>query len=294
MSIHSSPLWKENFSMKRISSWRVGGKVRALYSPKNINDLIESLPTLLKQAVLWVGYGSNLMVRDGGFNGIAVHTTQLTDIYVEDDIVYASAGIGCPKFAKFCANHGLEDSSFLSGIPGTIGGALAMNAGCHGSEIWDFIQSVDVLTPSGIERQTPHFFNIAYRHVEAKNKNTSPCYFIGALFSFKQGTVSNAKQKITDLLKARSQTQPIGNPTSGSVFCNPPNDYAGRLIEECGLKNTAVGDAVVSNKHANFIINNGNASATDIENLIVLIQNRVQAQTNILLKPEVKIVGTPL
>lgn len=286
-------LWKDNFSMKQISSWRVGGKVRQLFSPRHTDDLIDNLSILFQQPIVWVGYGSNLMVRDGGFQGIAIHSTHLTELQQNENIVYAGAGVGCPKLARYCVRLGFEESAFLSGIPGTIGGALAMNAGCHGSEIWDFVEKINVLTPTGIEQLSPSDFAISYRHVQAKNDST-PYYFIGAWFTFSPGEIELAQQKISHFLKQRSHTQPIGNPTSGSVFCNPTGDYAGRLIEQCGLKNTAVGDAIVSDKHANFIINTGHAKTSDIEDLIQIIQDRVKKITGVLLQLEVKIVGEKL
>jgi UDP-N-acetylmuramate dehydrogenase len=209
-------------------------------------------------------------------------------------LVYAQAGVASPKVARFAATHDLRGAEFLTGIPGTVGGALAMNAGCYGSETWEIVDSVLVVTRAGdLKRRTPADYQIGYRHVLSR-AGVPGELFAAAWFRLVPGEGEEGRRVIKELLQRRIASQPLEQPNAGSVFRNPPGDYAARLIESCGLKGCSVGGAMVSPKHANFIVNTGTASAADIEALIELVQRTVQARCNVLLEREVRIIGEPL
>ena len=296
--------WRRNYPMARLSSWRAGGCAAWLFTPLRLSryddgggdnpmlTLPYALPPQVQaktgsEPVRFVGYGSNLLVRDGGYDGIIVRTAPaLSALMLEDeDEVYAGAGVGCPKLARFCAAAGL-DAAFFAGIPGTVGGALAMNAGCYGEETWNFVRTADIFSGGAIKPVDREEFDIDYR--QTRHKSGKSVYFAGARFRFPAAAVPD---KIKALLRQRAEAQPLSAASAGSVFRNPPNDYAGRLIEQCGLKNASVGGAVVSDKHANFIINSNDATAADIESLILHIQTQVAEKTGIRLVPEVQFIG---
>ena len=296
---------RPNEPMARHVSWRAGGVARQAYVPADLADLagfLQSLPA--DEAVLLVGLGSNLLVRDGGFNGtvILMHAV-LNTVRVEQERLYAEAGVASPKLARFAAKHDFEGAEFLAGIPGTIGGALAMNAGCYGAETWESVDEVLTINRCGaVKLRTPSAYDIAYRHValraEVGTPDPSPLaphaqveWFVAAWFKFKRGDGVASQQRIKQLLKQRIATQPLQQPNAGSVFRNPPQDYAARLIEGCGLKGRRNGDAQVSEKHANFIVNLGAATAADIEDLIGVVQDTVHQEKGVWLIPEVRIVG---
>jgi len=207
----------------------------------------------------------------------------------DNDLIYSEAGVSCSKLSKFSAKHGLAKSAFFSGIPGTVGGALAMNAGCYGSETWDYVEKVLMINLSGnqVERDKSDF-EVNYREVKNFNKDE---FFLAAWFKFPKGDKDKAEKKIKELLFHRKETQPLNWPTAGSTFRNPKDNFAAKLIEECGLKGFQIGGAQISEKHANFIINLGNASALDIEKIIIYIQKVVYEKKNIQLKREIKIIG---
>ena len=237
-----------------------------------------------------VGLGSNLLVRDGGYRGtvILMHSAELRP-EMRDARIYAAAGVAAPKVARFAATHGFAGAEFLAGIPGTVGGALAMNAGCYGSETWDVVESAETIDREGtVHRRKKAEFEIAYRHC-AGSKNE---WFSGAYFALPKGDGETSRARIKELLAKRIATQPLSLPNAGSVFRNPPGDHAARLIESCGLKGLERGGARVSEKHANFIVNpKGLAKAADIEWLINEVKSRVFQKTKVDLIPEVRIVG---
>lgn len=294
--------WRPGYPMSRLSSWRAGGKAAWLFTPQGVqrngDNPMLTLPYALppqvsaaagQQTPLFVGYGSNLLVRDGGYDGIVVHTASgLAQLTYDDGVVYAGSGVGCPKLARFCSKHG-RDAAFFAGIPGTVGGALAMNAGCYGRETRQYVASVTIIYGGAVRQLSPRDFTVGYRSVAYPPADE--VYFVAAHFRFPEGETAALNGEIKSLLQQRSQTQPLGNACAGSVFRNPPGDYAGRLIEQCGLKGLRIGGAVVSDKHANFILNDQKASAADIEELMLQVQTRVYEQTGVLLQPEVKIVG---
>lgn len=295
-----------NEPMKKHVSWRAGGAAQRVYIPADLEDLIwlvRSVPA--DEAIHMVGLGSNLLVRDGGVMGVVIllhgvlrklaiesrtHGLPPAPPEVESAIVYAQAGVASPKLARFAANHGLVGGEFLAGIPGTVGGAIAMNAGCYGSETWDKLVQLHTLDRQGqLNERLPDEYVIGYRHAALKRPHEE--WFIGGWFRLEKGDCAASREKIRELLKTRIASQPLNLPNAGSVFRNPPGDYAARLIEACGLKGHQVGDAQVSTKHANFIVNLGSATATDIERLIEHVEERVEARTNVRLIREVRIIG---
>jgi len=248
-----------------------------------------------------VGLGSNLLVRDGGFSGtvIAVHA-RLNDLRLErvdqsGGLVYAGAGVACAKVARFAAMHQLAGAEFLAGIPGTIGGALAMNAGCYGSETWEIVEKVHMINRGGgLSVRLPDAYVIGYRSVHRKTVLEDAMtteWFAGGYFRLQPGDEAVSRQKIKQLLTLRVKSQPLNKPNAGSVFRNPPGDHAARLIEACGLKGTCMGGAMVSTKHANFIVNMGSATATDIEALMMMVHEKVKQETGVALIQEVRIIG---
>ena len=280
--------------MAQHTSWQVGGQADYYFRPCDRGDLSQFLQVLPSETpLLWVGLGSNLLVRDAGFRGavICCHggLTQLTQL--EDHGVVAEAGVACAKVTRFCAKAGFSGAEFLAGIPGTVGGALAMNAGAFGSEIWDIVDQVELINRDGRIQQHPtHAFKTGYRWVELLPDH----WFVGATLKLLRGSEEEGRQRIRSLLVERSEKQPIRASSAGSVFRNPDKDHAARLIDQAGLKGLKVGGAMVSNQHANFIVNTGTACAWDIEKLIVCIQKRVKAKFGVFLETEVRIVGDRL
>jgi len=278
--------------LKSFNSWKVGGRAEQFLICDDKAILSSLIKTKkIKLPITFLGLGSNLLVRDGGVKGtvIVMHGGLKKINHDEDNLIYSEAGVSCSKLAKFTAGKGLGNSAFFSGIPGTVGGALAMNAGCYGSETWDYVQKVLMINLDGdqVERNKLDF-KINYR--EVKNSNTDE-FFLAAWFKFPKGDKEEAGKKIRELLAHRKNTQPLNWPTAGSTFRNPQGNFAAKLIEDCDLKGFRIGGAQVSEKHANFIINLGDASAQDIENIIIYIQQVVFKKKNIQLKREIKIIG---
>jgi len=282
---------RQQESMARHTSWRAGGAAKVLYQPADIDDLVMFLRSLpAEESLYWVGLGSNLLVRDGGLNGTVIATSSGLNrlVFLDDDQVWVEAGVASPKLARETAKRGLAGMEFLCGIPGTVGGALALNAGALGSETWQRVASVQTIDRQGrLHQRTPEDYVISYRHVEGPAEE----WFVAATLQLEQGDSAASLELIKRYLARRSATQPTQLPNAGSVFRNPPQDYAARLIEACGLKNTCVGGACVSEKHANFIINTGTATAGDIEALIERVAETVMREHGVELMREVHIVG---
>jgi UDP-N-acetylmuramate dehydrogenase len=295
-----------NEPMKKHVSWRAGGVAQRVYVPADLDDLtwlVRSVPA--HEAIHMVGLGSNLLVRDGGVRGVVIllhgvlkklalegrtHGLPTAPEEADTALVYAQAGVAAPKLARFAARHDLVGGEFWAGIPGTVGGAIAMNAGCYGSETWDKLVQVQTLDRQGqLNERLPDEYVTGYRHVALKQPHEE--WFIGGWFRLEKGDGEASRETIKDLLQKRIASQPLSLPNAGSVFRNPPGDYAARLIESCGLKGFRIGDAQVSEKHANFIVNLGNATATDIERLIEHVEDSVEARTNVRLMREVRIIG---
>lgn len=279
--------------MSKHVSWRAGGHAERYYIPADLADLRGFIRTREhSEALTFLGLGSNLLVRDGGLRGslIALHAV-LRALVLDNGWLYAEAGVASPKVARFAANHNLVGAEFLAGIPGTIGGALAMNAGCYGSETWQIVKKVRVLTRAGelVERSIDDY-EIGYRHVKALHADRDDC-FVGAWLKLAAGDGDASRNRIKELLARRIAAQPLQKPNAGSVFRNPPGAFAAQLIESCGLKGMRIGGAEVSTKHANFIINSGAATALDIEQLIDAVERTVRDKTGHELVREVRIIG---
>ncbi|HEY2037262.1 MAG TPA: UDP-N-acetylmuramate dehydrogenase [Steroidobacteraceae bacterium] len=298
------PRIRRDEPMSRHTSWHVGGPAEIYFTPTNRMDLaafLRSVPADLP--VYWVGLGSNLLVRDGGIPGVVISTRGTLDRLERtgEDVVYAEAGVACARIARQCLKWGLGPAEFFAGIPGTLGGALAMNAGAFGGETWRHVVEVETIDRGGGEhRRSANEYRVSYRHVEPPSAEE---WFLAARLRFevRDAVAGLAAHKIAAgdfepddihaLLERRKATQPIGEWSCGSVFTNPPGDHAARLIEAAGLKGLAVGGASVSTKHANFIINHGAATAADVESLIARVQDEVQRAHGVRLRPEVRIVG---
>lgn len=281
---------RSNEPMSRHTSWRVGGPADRFFKPADIDDLSAFLSSLPGEVpVFWFGLGSNLLVRDGGIRGVVIAGSGL--FRTLDDLgghcVRVGSSVPCTQLARQCIRWGYGPSEFFAGIPGSVGGALAMNAGAHGGETWERVVSVKTLNRAGELRERGRDeFDVGYRNVGGLDQE----WFIEATLAFDPDVEpSMARQK--DMLERRRQTQPLGLPSCGSVFRNPPGDHAARLIESAGLKGYRIGGAEVSPKHANFIINTGDATAADIERLITHVRDTVSARHGIELQHEVRIVG---
>ncbi len=275
--------------LSRHTSWHVGGPADIFFMPRDRQDLVAFLKVLPPDVpLLWLGLGSNLLVRDGGVRGVVVSTRDaLTALERRGERgVYAEAGVPCAKLARQCARWDLGPAEFFTGIPGTVGGALAMNAGAFGGETWRQVRHVETIDRHGAVRlRAAREYSVSYRHVDVPANDE---WFLAADFEFEAGS---SEEETRALLERRRQTQPIGEWSCGSVFTNPPGDHAARLIEAAGLKGLRIGGAVVSTKHANFILNEGTATARDIESLIEQVQREVARRHGRLLTPECRIVG---
>ena len=280
-----------NEPLARFTTWRVGGPAECLFVPADLADLVAFLKSnASNKPLFWLGLGSNLLIRDGGIAATVIHTRgRLKTIQsTKSRSVYFGAGVPCVQAARYCALKGLSGVEFFIGIPGTIGGALAMNAGAFGAQTWDRVVRVETINAQGeLNERMPSDFAIGYRKlVGPKNE-----WFVGAEMELQQQEPSKIQTKMNELLAKRSDSQPVNVATCGSVFKNPANDYAARLIEFCGLKGHRIGGAYVSERHANFIVNSGNATAADIENLIFHIRNKVVERCQVEMELEVKIIG---
>lgn len=281
------PLWRH-------TTWRVGGTADRFYRPADLQDLCLFLQTLPKQEPLfWLGLGSNLLVRDGGIRGTVIATQGVLNglQQMDEAMVRAEAGVSCAKVARFCSRLCLSGAEFLAGIPGTMGGALAMNAGAFGGETWAIVAAVETVDRHGrLHTRSAKKFHVGYRSVAGPEGE----WFVAAHLRLQKVDAAKEeeiREKMKALLEKRNDSQPIGLPSCGSVFRNPEGDHAARLIEASGLKGYCIGGACVSNKHANFIINEKEATAADIEQLIQHVAQVVKEKQGVILQPEVRIVG---
>ena len=276
-------------SMKKYNTWGVGGLADVLYEPESINDLLNFLKLVKDERKFFIGNGSNILVRDKGLRGVVISLKKSLQkcITNDDNSLYVEAGYSCMKIAQYSAKNNLGGLEFLSGVPGTIGGALYMNAGCYGSEIWDFIDYVELINSNcELEKRRKCDFNINYRNVEL-NKNE---LFVAAL-TIPLMRNHDAGNKIKSYLEKRRKSQPTGAKTCGSVFKNPVGEFAGKIIEELGLLGYSIGGACISKKHGNFIENKNNATSKNIEDLIEYIQEFVKEKRGINLETDVKFIG---
>ena len=275
---------KFNEPMSKHCSLRSGGMTSEFFLPEDINELSLFLKSNVKP-ILLVGLGSNLLVRDRGFNGVTIHTKNLKELNIKNKYIESGAGTSLAKLSRFAQANLKYGAEFLSAIPGSVGGALAMNAGAFGSEVWQYVVSVQTISLSGeLQERFPSDYDINYRSVKHRFSDE---FFISARFDF---NLNKPNDNVRELLDKRNSSQPIGLPSCGSVFKNPKDNYAAKLIESSGLKGFCIGGACVSQKHANYIINQNNATALDIENLIIHIQNTIKTLHNVELETEIIII----
>ena len=275
---------KFNEPMSKHCSLRTGGQTSQFFVPQDEAALSIFLKNN-KTQLLFVGLGSNLLVRDKGFDGTTIHTKNLNSLDISKDFIDSGAGTSLAKLSRFSQANLKYGAEFLSAIPGSVGGALAMNAGAFGSEIWQYVVSVKTINLTGdIQERFPSNYKINYRSVIHQFSGE---FFISARFNF---DLKQPQDNVRDLLHKRNSTQPIGLASCGSVFKNPKDTYAAKLIESSGLKGFCIGGACVSEKHANYIINQNNASAMDIEDLIAHIQNTIKDKHNVELETEIIII----
>jgi UDP-N-acetylmuramate dehydrogenase len=279
--------------LSRHTSWHVGGPAEVFFNPRDRTELAAFLRGIPPQVPIhWIGLGSNLLVRDGGLKGVVISTHGALDALdrIDATTVRAGTGVACARIARSCIKWGLGPAEFFAGIPGTLGGALAMNAGAFGGETWRHVLSVETIDRTGrIHTRAASEYRVGYREVVAP---ASEEWFLEAVLSFELRPAAH-ESEVRALLERRRASQPIGEWSCGSVFTNPPGDHAARLIEAAGLKGFRIGGASVSEKHANFIINHGQASAADLERLIGHVRETVARVHGVQLSPEVRIVGVP-
>lgn len=281
----------QNEPLARYTSWRVGGPADRLVLAESVEELQQFLQQLSPgEPLTFIGLGSNLLVRDGGVRGTVVVMHQaLQTLEMQGERIYADAGVTCAKLARFAASQNRAGAEFMAGIPGTVGGALAMNAGCYGGETWQWVSEVKTINRAGVvQTRAKAEYQPSYRHV------THPAvdeWFLGGWFAVPAGDGKASAEQIKQLLAKRLASQPLNMPSAGSTFRNPEGDFAARLIEASGLKGTTIGGAQVSEKHANFIVNLGQASAADIEALIEHVKTTVRTKQGVTLVQEVKVIG---
>src|SRR5262245_6750180 len=276
--------------MSRHTSWHVGGPADVFFTPKDRTDLLEFLERLPAGTPLfWLGLGSNLLVRDGGIRGVVIDTTGLDQLdSIDETSLYAEAGVPCARIARRCIGLELGPAEFFAGIPGTLGGALVMNAGAFGGETWPRVRAVDVCDARGRERRRDaREYSYSYRRLVPPVPGE---YFVGAVLEFEKRP-GLTEEPMRELIARRKETQPIGEWSCGSTFTNPRGDHAARLIEAAGLKGHRIGDIMVSTKHANFLVNVGEAKAADVEKLVAHIQSVVSQKFGVALTPEFKTAG---
>lgn len=277
------------------TSWKVGGPADRLYQPRSLAELIDTLRSLPgNEPLLWIGRGSNLLVRDGGVRGSVMLLREGVDQVnvLDDGTMRAESGASLARLARQMRQQGGDHLDFLSGIPGSVGGALSMNAGAFGDEIWSWVVGVEVVDRSGeVHHRSATEYQPSYRSVERKGADEREEWFVAATFAPPSHQTQKGEGELNKQLKARNRSQPMGLPSCGSVFRNPEGDYAGRLIEQSGMKGHCIGDACVAVEHANFIVNRGEATATEIESLIEEIEQVVFRDHGVLLQREVRVVG---
>jgi UDP-N-acetylmuramate dehydrogenase len=273
--------------------FRVGGPAEVLFRPTDPEDLADFLAKLAADIpVTVIGVGSNLLVRDGGISGVTVRLGRgFAEVRAEEERVSAGAGALDLNIALSAAEAGIAGLEFLSGVPGTIGGGLRMNAGAYGGEIKDVLTEAAAIDREGAIHRVPAAeLGLSYRHSDAP----ADWIFIGALLGGRRGEPAEIMHRMTEIRAAREASQPIRARTGGSTFANPPGDQAWRLIDAAGCRGLTRGGAMVSEKHTNFLINTGAASAADIEGLGEEVRRRVHAQFGVVLEWEIRRVGRPL
>jgi UDP-N-acetylmuramate dehydrogenase len=280
--------------MARYTTFRVGGKAEVLCPVETLDRLQRVMAFLHQEAIpyLVIGRGSNLLVKDGGIEGVVLmlrgHLATIEESPKGESIVAAGGGLSITELLRYCGNQGLGGLEFLAGIPGTLGGAVAMNAGARGQNVGARVARVQLVMPQAdvvtMTREDMHF---SYR----RSSTPQGAVIVNVELALDPVKPEEVTAKVAAYLKERQEKQPLEHPNAGSIFKNPPNGYAGGLIEKAGLKGKRIGGAMISPKHANWIVNMGGAQAEDILALMKLAQQKVREQTGIVLDPEIKVVG---
>jgi UDP-N-acetylmuramate dehydrogenase len=275
--------------MSKFTWMKIGGPADFFIEPADTDDLVSIINYLDVHHYSWImlGRGSNVLVSDDGIRGAVINIeNSLSGISKKDDLIIAEAGVHLTKFVDFCVQHELAGVEMLAGIPGTIGGAVVMNAGAHNGETSDHLVDVEVLRDGKVQKIPKELCEFSYRRSGFAND-----VVLSASFKLMQGNKEQLTAKRRELILHRNETQPLEYPNLGSMFKNPPNTYAAKLIEQAGLKGKRAGDAQISEKHANFIINRGSAKASDVLKLVDLIKRTVYQNAGVMLELEIKMVG---
>jgi UDP-N-acetylmuramate dehydrogenase len=283
---------QQNHPLAEYTSWKIGGPAEYFYQPADLKDLAQLLQIWEKEPVTILGAATNILIRDNGIKGLVIYLrNNLNNLQFLDDFnLRVEAGVSLMHLVKKCADADMTDMAFMTGIPGTVGGALKMNAGAYGDWIWNHVTAVETINRHGkIKTRSADEFKASYREIEGLAPDE---WFAAANLVFTKGNLHEATKQIQTYLQKRAKSQPLDLPSCGSVFRNPEGDYAARLIEKCGLKGKQIGGAQISEKHANFIVNRGNATAVDVETLMQEVMTTVEKSTGIKLIPEVHILGT--
>jgi UDP-N-acetylmuramate dehydrogenase len=278
-----------NASLKDYTSFHIGGPADVLVEPSDVEDVMHlARQTRAQHLPIFVVGGTNLLVRDKGIRGVVVSLAKLRVIREEPgSILYAEGGVGMPTLIGYAIRRSMAGLEWAAGIPGTVAGCVVMNAGTKLGEMKDVVKAVRIVTPAGVVIDCPsHEIEFAYRHA-----TLPPGIVVGVWIQLRVGVRAEIEKIVKDYLRYRRDTQPLRLPSAGCVFRNPPNDSAGRVVEAAGLKGAHVGDAWVSNKHANFIVNQGHASAKDVLRLIKRVRTEVARKTGVKLELELKLVG---
>lgn len=280
-----------NISAKEITSYKTGGIIDLIVYPENIEEIKWAFNFLYKQGINYFicGNCTNLLISDKGFRGVFIKTDKLKKISIKENKVVADCGFNWDDMIKLCVENGLAGLEKTSYIPGSIGGAVKMNAGAFEQETFDRLKCFNVydIKKDIIKKISKSDVEYGYRYV----KGIEDCFILAAEFEFDYSNPEELKRIREDIINKRISKQPLDYPSAGSVFKRPANNYASKLIEECGLKGLRIGDAEVSVKHCGFIINKGNARSSDIYNLIVKVKEEVYKKTGIVLELEQIIVG---
>lgn len=283
---------RKDESMREHTSFRIGGKADYFVIPSSFNQVKQTTDILKKHGIPYfiMGNGSNLLVRDGGIRGVVIQIgSSLSNYKIEGETVYAQAGILLSALSERVLEEGLEGFEFASGIPGTIGGAMTMNAGAYGGEMKDIVQSVQVLDREGEIREIPcEEMDFGYRRSRVVREGL---IVLGATFRLRKGNYEEIKEKIEDFTHRRNTKQPLSASSAGSTFKRPEGHFAGKLIDDAGLRGICYRDAQVSHLHCGFVINKGNASCEDVLELINMIKKTVYDKFQVELEEEVRIVG---
>lgn len=278
--------------LKRYTTYKAGGTADVVVTPKSVDKLIELLKLLKEKNIGFkiLGNGSNLIFSDKPYKNILIKLSELNECEINDTVVKVGAGHSLISLAMKTAKLGLTGMEFATGIPGTVGGAVYMNAGAYKSDMGYIVSEVTLLTPD-LEVITMYNKDLNFKYRSSFLQKNPGYICLGATIVLKKGNKKVIKELIEDRRQKRLMTQPLEFPSAGSVFRNPENDYAWRLIDVCGLKGYSIGGAEVSKKHANFIINKGNATGKDIHDLILFVQKTVKEETGVELKIEQEFVN---